>query len=256
MGRPGLKPGPIALAFAGDERRWPRCGSEMTQLTDTGSRPGRLAEGHCRISNQTTYAQAAKKPYATALPQAGRAEARVDSRREATEGVDDGEHADPPAGGELIVDEGRRPLKFSTKAFCMARMQEAAVARRVCARFVWVNRRDGRKAIYGLSLTWTRYHVRARPAKVLLSRAFANFVEASPNVHRRIIFRAGSGQPFEGLSGSARPLVSWTDRRTCWSWSCNCRTSCQPNRRPGPWSPAVPSTMHRRPPGLSSSTPR
>src|SRR5882757_7020929 len=46
------------------------------------------------------------------------------------------------------------------------------------------------------------------------------------------------------------------DRRTCWSWCCSCRTSCRPSRRSGPWSLQAPSTMHRRPPGPGSSTPR
>ncbi len=36
------------------------------------------------------------------------------------------------------------------------------------------------------------------------------------------------------------------NRRTCWSWCCSCRTSCQPNRRSGPWNQAVPSTRRRR----------
>jgi hypothetical protein len=37
------------------------------------------------------------------------AEARIDRWREAAEGVDDREHADLAAGGELVVDEVHRP---------------------------------------------------------------------------------------------------------------------------------------------------
>ena len=42
------------------------------------------------------------------------------------------------------------------------------------------------------------------------------------------------------------------DRRICWSWCCSCRTSCRPNRRSGPWNPAVPSTTHRQQPSRAS----